>query len=106
MVEVFISTHHIYIGVYLIDICLFRTSCERLFESGAQVDLLKIDVDSIPHDELLRALLAAGLDAKVLHTEIAPWFPPPVKYWRDYVRDSTSQEDLESHTYDIYTKEK
>ena len=64
-----------------------------------QVDLLKIDVDSIPHDELLRALLAAGLDAKarhvlafshiqVLHTEIAPWFPPPVKYWRDYVRDS------------------
>lgn len=30
-----------------------------------QVDLLKIDVDSIPHDALLVALLSSGLGAKV-----------------------------------------
>lgn len=49
-----------------------------------EVDLLKIDVDSIPHDALLVALLSSGLRAKVLHTEIGPWFPPPAQYWRDY----------------------
>ena len=30
-----------------------------------KVDLLKIDVDSIPHDALLVALLSSGLRAKV-----------------------------------------
>ncbi|CAE7906458.1 SPON1, partial [Symbiodinium sp. KB8] len=49
-----------------------------------EVDLLKIDVDSMPHDELLRRLLESGLRPKVLHTEIGPMFPPPVSYWREY----------------------
>ncbi|CAJ1355082.1 unnamed protein product [Effrenium voratum] len=49
-----------------------------------EVDLLKIDVDSMPHDALLSALLTAGLGAKVIHTEIGPWFPPPVSYWREH----------------------
>lgn len=35
------------------------------FGFARQVDLLKIDVDSIPHDALLVALLSSGLGAKV-----------------------------------------
>ena len=43
------------------------SSCMRLESHSrvlCKVDLLKIDVDSMPHDELLRRLLESGLRPK------------------------------------------